>query len=85
MKEIGSEFWLEEVKDSKDNIFDYIKIGKDQKYFAFGRTALDYILRDINRTNGIAYLPDYCCQSMIQPFIDNGYKIEYYKVNLPTT
>ena len=82
MKEIGSEFWLEDKDTCESSVFENLSTGKDMKLFAFGRTSLDYILKDINKAHGVVYMPDYCCQSMIQPFIDNGYRIKYYEVDL---
>ncbi len=82
MKEIGSEFWLEDNSNCESSVFDNLPTGKDRKFFAFGRTSLDYILKDINKAHGVVYMPDYCCRSMIQPFLDNGYRIKYYGVDL---
>lgn len=81
MKEIGSEFWKTNL-DNNNNNLDFLKIGKDQKLLMSGRTAIDYVLSDFNDVKKIVYMPDYCCESMIQPFIDNGYSIKYYKVDL---
>ena len=39
-------------------------------------------LHSINDRFKVVYMPDYCCDSMIQPFMDNGYKIEYYHVDV---
>ena len=82
MKEIGSEFWYEEPRGCKSSVFDYLKIGSDQKLTASGRSALYDIIKDIAIKKPIVYMPDYCCQSMIQPFIDYGCTIKYYKVDL---
>ena len=68
--EIGSEFW-----DLKT---------KDLKYLLVGRTALDHIIKDIKATSKAkkAYLPTYCCHTMIQPFIDNNIDVLFYEVNI---
>ena len=80
MKEIGSEFWLENIQNN-DNNLDYLNIGKDYKLLMSGRTAIDYIINDITDNKKIVYMPNYCCESMVQPFIDNGYSIRYYNVD----
>ncbi len=82
MKEIGSEFWSIDFSKNNNNNLDFLNIGKDYKLLMSGRTAIDYVLQDIIDTKKIAYMPDYCCESMVKPFIDNGYKIEYYKCNI---
>lgn len=85
MKEIGSEFWLTE--DSK-GISNYelplwLNFGSDNKLLLSGRTALDFVLRDIlkNRAVKTVYFPSYCCQSMLQPFVDHGIDFIFYNVD----
>lgn len=84
MREIGSEFWEIEEKFlyKKGSLKYFEKIGKDIKYLMSGRTAIDYILNEIVDNIKTVYMPEYCCNSMIQPFIDRGYNIRYYKIDL---
>lgn len=84
MKEIGSEFWKINNNDlvKKSNIEFFTNLGIDTKFFMSGRTAIDYVLKNIEDKIKIVYMPNYCCNSMVQPFIDNGYNIKYYKVDL---
>lgn len=84
MKEIGSEFWKIESENliKKDNLKYFENLGLDVKYLMSGRTAIDYVLEDIKDDKKIVYMPDYCCNSMVQPFIDKGYNIKYYNVDL---
>lgn len=69
--EIGSEFWSVEP------------IHHDIRFFLSGRTALDYIIRDIKKKypkiNSVL-LPSYCCESMIYPIINNGFSVRFYDV-----
>lgn len=76
MKEIGGEFWLEETK-SKSTIQD------NCAYLLSGRTALDFIIKDIKAQRRFlsVSLPSYCCESMIEPFERNGIDVQYYKVH----
>lgn len=71
-KEIGSEFWEVECKST------YVISGKT--YLA-GRTALTAIILDI-KSKGVCSvgLPDYCCRSMIEPFMRQDIKIIFYSV-----
>ncbi len=78
MKEIGSDFWQAKTTE---NIHKY-NHGQDTCYLLSGRTALDFIIKDIKvkykaRT---AYLPSYCCHTMIEPFLSNGLKVCFYDV-----
>lgn len=85
MKEIGSEFWNEFKIDNRSNnlnIPEWLQLGKDYKLLFFGRTALDFIIKDIKFKHSIksAYLPSYCCASMVIPFIENDIKVDFYNV-----
>ena len=80
-REIGSEYWKVEI-DSNHINKDLFDIGKDIKYLMSGRTAIDYVLQNIKDDKKIVYMPDYCCESMVIPFIDNGYQLKYYHVDL---
>ena len=80
MFEIGSEFWLEDLKNTLNkNTFE---IGKDNKFVFSGRTAIDFVIQDIQTYKKIntVYFPSYCCDSMLEPFIKNKIKIEFYDV-----
>lgn len=81
MKEIGSEYWRIDLNKNKNNL-EYLTIGSDYKLFMSGRTSIDYVLNEISNNKKSVYMPDYCCMSMIQPFIDNGYEVKYYSVDL---
>jgi hypothetical protein len=47
-----------------------------------GRTAIDVIIRDIKITSLLrtVYMPSYCCESMIEPFVKNGVSVVFYHV-----
>ena len=78
-KEIGSEYWKVEL-DKENNYF-----NEDTKWFISGRSALDYIIKDILKKNSnvkTALLPSWCCESMIKPFINNNIKVDFYSVYL---
>lgn len=82
MKEIGSEFWTNELNNNYNNKLEFLNIGKDYKLLMSGRTAIDFILNEISDSKKIVYAPNYCCESMIKPFLDNGYDICYYNVDV---
>ncbi len=68
--EIGSEFWNVPVSD--DNNF----FLNETRWFASGRSALYAIIRE-NHFKTVL-LPDFCCDSMIKPFIDSGITVRFY-------
>ena len=77
-EEIGSEFF--QVDGEKRNTF--LSPCGASGFFLSGRTAIDFIIKDIKSTRAIRsiYFPSYCCQSMIQPFFDNGIRVFFYNV-----
>ncbi|MDK6864082.1 hypothetical protein [Nosocomiicoccus ampullae] len=86
MREIGSEFSLININEKEDNLVDnlnFLNYGFDRRYLFSGRTAIDFVIKDILITRKdieLVYLPNYCCYSMIEPFLKNGLKIKFYKV-----
>lgn len=74
LSEIGSEFWLEDI--TSDTMPDY----GNGCYVLSGRTAIDIIIQDIQKERKVrnVYLPAYCCDSMMQPFVDRGIEIYLY-------
>lgn len=85
MIEIGSEFWLTE--EEKSTPYDPIipvglELGEDNRFLLSGRTAIDYVLRDILKDREIktVYFPSYCCESMLQPFVDKDIQVIFYDV-----
>jgi len=88
--EIGSYFWIGEENTSvnlrsMDEVTDAITWLPDiwDSSFTFsGRAAIELALRDILIEKKVkkAYVPSYCCISMLQPFIDHGIQIEFYDV-----
>ncbi len=70
IQEIGSEFWNTAPACSST------------AYLLSGRTALDFIIRDLLRSKPIrsAMLPGYCCHTMIAPFAANGIRVRFYDV-----
>ena len=69
VNEIGSEFWEPEKQG-------------DVKYLLTGRTALEFIIRDILAEHKIksVLMPSYCCHTMIMPFVLHGIEVRFYDV-----
>lgn len=81
--EIGSYFWLDgQTNCSPAGEINWLPSVEDSCFVFSGRNAIDVVLRDILENYSIkkAYVPSYCCVSMLQSFIDRGLKIEFYEV-----
>ncbi|MBT3751208.1 MAG: hypothetical protein HOG34_19685 [Bacteroidetes bacterium] len=82
--EIGSEFWdsCGGINTSLKDLPDWLDWGVENRFLATGRTALDHIIRDIQSTQTFqrAYLPSYCCQTMIDPFLAHNIEVEFYDI-----
>ena len=76
MREIGSEFWLDEVLPQATS-------ERDGVYTISGRAAIDIIIQDILSTRTVrnVYMPAWGCDSMIAPFVDRGIKVDLYDVS----
>ena len=73
LSEIGSEFWLDDIPET-------LLKARDGVYALSGRTAIDLILQDILRGKAVksVYMPAWCCDSMLAPFLDRGIKVDFY-------
>ena len=72
-KEIGSEFWLDAELQNEKSV-------PNETLVLSGRTAIDAIIKDILKTRKVknVYMPAYCCDSMIDPFLRNGIRVDLY-------
>lgn len=73
MREIGSEFWISD--------HDIAPVSeRDGLFVLSGRTAIDLILQDILRHKNVrnVYMPAYCCDSMIAPFLQRNIRVDFY-------
>lgn len=75
--EIGSEFCSVPVTEKKHGLF-----PEGTRWFQSGRTALRYIIRDIQCKQDIrsVVLPAWCCETMVIPFLDAGINVDFYPV-----
>jgi len=79
--EIGSEFWDVPIDPEEQEEEAYSFTG-DKRFYLSGRTALYAVIEDIiaRRECRTAYLPSYCCHSMVDPFVQHGIAVAYYPV-----
>lgn len=78
-KEIGSEFWSGCTPMDGNGIRGLLPAGMESYYTLCGRTALELVLRDAMPIRS-AYLPSYCCHTMIEPFAAKGIRVQFYDV-----
>lgn len=89
MKEIGSEFWTNCTPHTKGSEYSMRpkSIYDNHSYQIVetlsGRTALEHIVELLVRKGAkSAYLPAYCCHTMIEPFLTHGMKVSFYDLEL---
>ena len=75
----SNEYKLENDEISKN----ILKRDKSTKQVLLGRNAINLVLLDLleNLENKKALIPAYTCETVIQPFLDNGFEIFYYEVD----
>lgn len=83
---IGGFFGFEEIvestsKDSERKSF----INDSVEYTLSGRAAYQLVLEDYYQVHGYyprkVLLPDYCCMTMIEPFLEKKIPIQFYRVS----
>ena len=80
--EIGSEFWLNDTEVA-------CKVAKEPDMFqqygtavftASGRSAIQLLLQEMNPICKTVLLPAYICESVIAPFVNQGYRCLFYEL-----
>lgn len=82
LKEIGSNFWLQQGEKKRSEINKRI-FNVDFDDFVFtssGRNAIALILAELNDNERRALLPSFTCESVIEPFFKQGYRVDFYSV-----
>lgn len=76
-KEIGSEFWDIPLSAVYNEYF-----SASPSWFVSGRAALSSVIADIKSRKSVrrAWLPSWCCDSMIYPFLQASIDVRFYPV-----
>lgn len=85
-KEIGSEFWthctptVEGGLGLRPSFYNDFEVRET----LCGRTSLSCVVEMLIRNSNVkrVYLPSYCCQTMIEPFLSQGLEVCFYDVVL---
>lgn len=88
--EIGSYFWLDpkeinfSLKNKNEKPNKWLPKVQDSTLTYSGRNAISIALKDIQSKHKIkkAYIPSYCCISMVQPFIELNITYDFYGITL---
>jgi dTDP-4-amino-4,6-dideoxygalactose transaminase len=78
--EIGSEFWVDSITSECNRDFPnwILKYG-ETVLTSSGRGAISLLLQHIKPENKTVLLPAYICESVIQPFVEQGYSCYFYE------
>jgi len=82
LKEIGSNFF--EYSLYNNNLSEKIWWQKDEfykQYFKSGRNAIKAFCQLFNHSKRKVLLPAYTCETVVQPFMDENWEIQYYEIN----
>ena len=80
--EIGSEFWIEDTLPQNTNKRnEWLTRFGDIVLTSSGRGAITLLLQQINPRFKTVLLPSYICESVILPFIEQGYDCYFYNIN----
>lgn len=86
LSEIGSNFWEYSIDEKNNNIKFF---WEDPKYkvclLKSGRNAIKALCKCIETQDKSVMLPIYTCDTVIQPFIDEGWKVYFYRINKDLT
>lgn len=85
-KEIGSNFWLNRYNELefRELSTDFLQIDiSDIAFLSTGRSAISFVLEHIKlpEDKKVALLPLFTCHTVIEPFINAGYKLFYYNID----
>lgn len=80
-KEIGSNFWEIDLDKNKNNKFWWDENQYNTEYFVSGRNAILGLCRTLCNKEKKIVLPAYTCSTVVEPFIQENWQIEYYDVN----
>ncbi len=89
-KEIGSSFWLDRYYqwETQEINLDFLQLPIcDVAFLSTGRSAISFVLKHIGlpKDNKVALLPPFTCHTVLQPFIDAGYKVHCYDIDKDLT
>lgn len=84
--EIGSNFWEYELnaKKKKHGLW-WESPDYSIEYFKSGRNAIKALCQMLNVSKKSVLLPIYTCSTVIDPFVDEGWEVDFYGINRDLT
>ena len=80
--EIGSEFWLNSLPNvSRNKVPKWLNKLGNSILTSSGRGAINLLLQQVNPQYKSVLMPAYICESVILPFVENGYTCYFYKID----
>ena len=80
--EIGSEFWINKIPSGRQvEVPDWLSIFGNPILTTSGRGAISLLLEQVVPQFKTVLLPAFICDSVILPFIENGYSCDFYEIN----
>lgn len=81
--EIGGSFWINPEEEGLIAEQDFNFISKEEcvVYTSSGRGAITFLLKELKQQKKVVLLPLYTCESVIDPFLKEGYEIFYFDIN----
>ncbi len=78
--EIGSNFWEYSLNITKNKKISFWWESNEYyiEYFKSGRNALKALCKMLNPEKKTALLPAYTCSTVLEPFIDEGWDVDFY-------
>lgn len=82
LSEIGSNFWQYslETPERVERLW-WEKDEYKKLYFKSGRNAIKALCKILSQEKKSVLIPAYTCETVIQPFIDEGWEVNYYLLN----
>lgn len=93
-REVGGIFALEEsdvvsVRSPSEEAFLGELVQDGDLLCLSGRTALQIVIREVRDRTArdsnramVAYLPSYCCDAVLDPFVKAGFELKFYRVGI---
>lgn len=86
LSEIGSNFWEYSARnEEKESPFFWEGSDYHVLYVKSGRNAIKALCQILKDRDKRVLLPIYTCETVIQPFLDEGWDVFFYKINKDLT
>lgn len=80
--EVGSDFWEYSIGEyENEEMFFWSNKNYKKQYLKSGRNAIKAICKVLSECKKKVMLPIYTCETVISPFIDEGWEVCFYKLN----